>query len=93
MLTRIRIFWIIPLALTVGACGSNTLAPHVGGRYQQVSNPPAIFCPATNGNTMPEPGCGVMILDTETGNLFIHRPTDWQEENPHTGKITLHDLN
>ncbi len=42
---------------------------------------------------MPEPGCGVMILDTETGSVFIHRATDWQEENPHTGKITLHDLN
>jgi hypothetical protein len=88
-----RIFLVIAMALPFLSCGSSNPAPRVGGRYQQITNPPEVFCPATNGNIKPQPGCGVMILDTESGNLFIHRATDWQEENPHTGKITLHDLN
>jgi hypothetical protein len=87
-----RAFWLIPIPILLAACGTNPL-PRAGGHYQQITNPPGVFCPATNGNTMPEPGCGLMILDTETGSVFIHRATDWQEENPHTGKIKLHDLN
>jgi hypothetical protein len=51
-----------------------------------------LVCFPANGNNALPDGCGVMILDTETGNLLIHRSSDWLEENPHTGKITIHDL-
>jgi hypothetical protein len=69
------------------ACGASG-----AGRYQPISGPPAVSCPSTIGNGLPQDGCGVMILDSQTGALFVHRTTDWLEENPRTGEVTLHDL-
>jgi hypothetical protein len=88
-----RVTVLIALSLLLMACGTAPAGSfQTGVRYQQITNPPAVFCVPMNGNTMPEPGCGITILDTQTGTIFIHRATDWQEEDPHTGKITLHDL-
>jgi hypothetical protein len=89
-----RVLGLVLSSLVLVACSGTTPTGsfQAGIRYQQITNPPAIFCPATNGNTMPEPGCGLVILDTQTGTIFIHRATDWQEEDPHTGKIAIHDL-
>jgi hypothetical protein len=86
---------VVPSLATVACTGG--LAPSSGsfqvGRYQQIVNPPATFCPPLGQNTLPPPGCGIAILDTQTGTIFIHEATDWREENPHTGKIVIHDLN
>jgi hypothetical protein len=84
-------------SLAMMACTGGLLPPSSSsfqtGRYQQISNPPATFCTPLGQNTLPPPGCGTAILDTQTGTIFIHEATDWREENPHTGKIAIHDLN
>jgi hypothetical protein len=90
-----RALWLIAPSFAMVAC--NDVAPPSGylpsGRYQQISNPPPIFCPPIGQNTLPPAGCGTIILDTQTGTIFIHEATDWREENPHTGKIAILDLN
>jgi hypothetical protein len=81
--------------LTIMACTGCT-APSGSpqpGRYQQIHNPPPTFCIPVGQNTLPPPGCGITIIDTQTGTIFVHEETDWREENPHTGKFTIHDLN
>jgi hypothetical protein len=90
-----RIWWLVATAVATTAYNGPypSGVSQLSSRYQQITNPPAIFCPPLEHNTMPEPGCGIVILDTETGTIFIHRATDWQEENPHTGKVQVHDLN
>jgi hypothetical protein len=87
--------WLIAPSLAMMAC-NGAPAPSgspPSGRYQQISNPAPIFCPPIGQNTLPPPGCGTVILDTQTGTIFIHEATDWREENPHSGKIAIHDLN
>lgn len=89
--------WLIAPSLTLMACTSG-LAPssapfQPAARYQQISSPSATFCPPLGQNTLPPPGCGITILDTQTGTIFIHEATDWREEDPHTGKTAIHDLN
>jgi hypothetical protein len=73
------------------ACGESN--PTQAGRYQQIENPNPPLCVATDLNVKPPPGCGITILDTQTGTILIHRGIDWLEENPHTGKSEIHDLN
>jgi hypothetical protein len=90
--------FLCPIApsLTLMACTSGlapTSAPSQPGRYQQISNPPATFCPPLGQNTLPPPGFGITILDTQTGTVFIHEATEWREENPQNGKTAIHDLN
>jgi hypothetical protein len=50
------------------------------------------LCLAIAPDVKPPPGCGTTILDTQTGVIFIHRGIDWLEEDPHTGKFELHDI-
>ena len=78
-------------AVAIVACGTS-VSPQIAGRYQQITNPPAVLCLATGLNTTPEPGCGLMILDTQTGTIFIQRGSDWLERNPHTGLNSVHDF-
>ena len=91
-----RSLQLIAPSLTLMACTSGlapTPAPFQLGRYQQIGNPPATFCPPLGQNTLPPPGRGITIPGTQTGTIFIHEATDWREENPHTGKTAIHDLN
>jgi hypothetical protein len=89
-----RAFWFVAPSLALIGCAASPqpLGSPQHGRYQQISNPPPTFCPPLGQNTMPPPGCGLVILDTLTGAIFIHEATDWREEDPHTGKIAIHDL-
>lgn len=64
-----------------------------GPRYQQVIGQHTERCGLTGENVTPEPACGVAILDSETGTVFVRDNAEWLEENPITGKVTIHHLN
>ena len=82
--------WLGLISLFTVACGPSNLTQI--GRYQQINNPNPPLCAPIAPNVIPTPGCGVTILDTQTGAIFIHRGIDWEEDNPHTGKAELHNL-
>jgi hypothetical protein len=79
----------LPFVLMVGCGPSNSIQT---GRYQQIENPNPPLCIPVGMNIKPPPGCGVTILDTQTGSIFIHTGVDWLEEDPHTGKVAIHDI-
>ena len=84
-----RILILVALSFLSVACEAH--------RYQQVANPPldrdALAAACTPpGGTLPAAGCGLTILDTQTGTIFIREPILWREENPHTGNSEEHPL-
>lgn len=66
------------LLVSVSACGRS--------KYQQIANPHPECGP------LPEPGCGIAILDTQTGTIYVRDSLGWWEEQPQSGKITRHKL-
>ena len=82
-----RILGLAILCLAIAACDSESTN---AGRYQQITNPPVVSCTSESRFTAPD--CGLMILDTKTGTIFIREMSDWREENPHTGLVEEHPL-
>lgn len=85
-----RALWLVVPMMLLVTCVPSSSTP--AGRYQQIENPTPPLCMANAPNIKPPPGCGITILDTQTGTIFIHRGMDWLEENPHTGKSEIHDI-
>lgn len=73
---------LMALALIMASCSEMK----DGYRYREISNPHP-ECGAT-----PEPGCGIAILDTQTGTVYVRDSLGWWEEHPQTGKIIQHKL-
>jgi len=88
-----RAWGLAALLLSTVGCG---YIPQSGPgqvlRYQQIENPNPPLCVPTGLDTKPPPGCGITIIDNQTGVIFVREMTDWREENPHSGKIEDHDL-
>lgn len=84
-----RVLWLVVPSMLMVTCDQSSSTP---GRYQQIENPNPPLCVAFGPNIKPPPGCGITILDTQTGTIFIHRGMVWLGENPHTGKSELHDI-
>jgi hypothetical protein len=76
---------VIALAL-LAACGLQRQdANQTAGRFQQINNPHPPECGVNPWN-----GCGITVLDTQTGTIFTREQSAWWEESPQTGKWTIH---
>jgi hypothetical protein len=86
-----RILGLVILYLAAVACDPT---PSKAGRYQQINNPrPAsAFCPEPGAGSIFDPDCGLTILDTWTGTIFVRQQGQWHEENPQTGHFEEHPL-
>jgi hypothetical protein len=85
-----RALGLVALSLFMEACGY--IRPSSAGRYQQISNPNPPLCLPEGPNIKPNPGCGITILDTQTGTIFIKEYGGWHEESSISGKTEDHVL-
>jgi hypothetical protein len=81
-----RIFGSVILCLVTLACDSKA------GRYKQINNPRYEHASAVCPDPGRDPDCGLTILDSSTGTIFIRQSGQWREENPHTGHFEEHSL-
>jgi hypothetical protein len=62
-------------------------------RFREIHLPRAVQCDGLPTiTTVGGPGCGLAIMDTQTGTIFIHEGSDWLEQDPHTGKSTWRNI-
>jgi hypothetical protein len=77
-------------ATSLLGCGSKM------GRYREITNNPHPACgPNNTSGASTDPflfGCGIAILDTETGTVYLRRQNAWSQEQPQTGQVSTTDL-
>jgi hypothetical protein len=85
--TAARSFACGCIAILSGCQSSNT------NRFREIQLPHPIQCDGLPTLTkVGGPGCGLAILDAETGKVFIHEGSDWLEQDPHTGKAIWRNI-
>jgi hypothetical protein len=71
------LLYLLASVLALGECGSD-------GRFQAITNT------HTNCGDKPDATCGIGVLDTRSGTVFVRDNAFWREEHPQDGAVTAH---
>jgi hypothetical protein len=82
-----RIIGLTIALILLSACESQKTGVNQAGRFQQITNPHPPECGVNPAN-----GCGLTILDTQTGTIFTREQSSWWEDSPQTGKLISRDI-